>query len=234
MRVFMRNMKARVLNRINDRNIKTAIAAFVSLAIMIGAIFSIGVGYTVKTNADIADGIIRFHVVANSDSADDQRLKSHIKDAVIGYMEPLLKESKSIEETRTLINENMNNIKNLAEDMVEDYGRDYSINIMLDEANFPTKQYGDVVLPAGRYEACRIIIGEGEGENWWCVMFPPLCYLDAATGVVPIEGKEELKEVLNEEQYEIITNHKAEYEVRFKILDTIGAWLNPNDYSEVD
>ena len=217
-----------------SRNIKIALVASISFIIIIGIALSVGIGYTIRTNTEIADGIIRFHVVANSDSPDDQRLKSHIKDGVIGYMQPLLKSSRSIEETRTLINENMNNIKNLAQNMVIDYGRDYTINIMLDEANFPTKQYGDVVLPAGKYEACRIIIGEGKGENWWCVMFPPLCYLDAATGVVPIEGKEELKEALNEEQYEIIVNHKAEYQVRFKILDTIGAWLNPNNYSEVD
>ena len=185
------------------------------------------------TNA-LSDEVIRFHVVANSDTTADQLMKQQVRDEVIAYMEPMLKDSNSLEETRKLIQENLEQIQATAEKVIHKWGKDYSIYVALDYADFPTKAYGDIVFPAGEYEACRIIIGEGKGENWWCVMFPPLCYIDAASGVVPYEGKEQLKKELNEDQYNLITRKKdLPYQIRFKLVDTVNSYLDKPNYKEV-
>ncbi len=172
---------------------------------------------------DLSKGMIRFHVVANSDTVEDQLLKQKVKDRVIDYMQPILKDSKSVEETRQKIRQNLNQMQAIAKETIEGSNKSYGVYCSLGEASFPTKAYGDVVFPAGTYEAFRIIIGEGKGENWWCVMFPPLCYVDAATGVVPLEGKQELEEHLNKEQLSVISGlNSNDYQIRFKIVDTIN------------
>lgn len=191
------------------------------------------ISYSSSMTGSLADKVIRFHVVANSDSTQDQLLKQQVKDEIIAYMEPLLKESSDIEETKYIIEESLPLIQEIAEEVIADWGKAYSVYVGLDEANFPTKSYGDVVLPAGEYEACRVIIGEGKGENWWCVMFPPLCYLDASTGVVPLEGKEQLEQELDSEEYNLITSKSKPYQIRFKIVDKINSLLNPSDYKTV-
>ena len=148
-------------------------------------------------------------------------------------MEPLLKDSKSIDETREIVNMCLPNIKNVSQEVVKKYGMQYEIYVSLDKANFPTKAYGDVILPAGEYEACRVIIGEGKGENWWCVMYPPLCYIDVASGVVPLEGKEQLRQNLNEEQYKLVVQNKEKkYVIRFKIVDTINSVICKDNYKK--
>lgn len=177
----------------------------------------------------LSRGMIRFHVVANSDTVEDQMLKQRVRDRVIVYMEPLLKDSKSVEETRQKIRENINQIEEIARETIAADNKNYEVYCSLGNASFPTKAYGDVVFPAGTYEACRIVIGEGKGENWWCVLFPPLCYVDAATGVVPLEGKKELEDHLNEEQLSIISGlDNGDYEIRFKIVDMINGKTGNN------
>lgn len=190
--------------------------------------------YNSKNTTDtLSNEMIRFHVVANSDTTEDQLLKQQVKDEIIHYMEPLLKESKSIEETRRIINMCLPNIKNVAQEVVKKYGMEYEIYVNLDKANFPAKAYGDVILPSGEYEACRVIIGEGKGENWWCVMYPPLCYIDAASGVVPLQGKEQLKKNLNEEQYKLVVKNKdKKYVVKFKVVDAINSVICKDDYKK--
>lgn len=181
--------------------------------------------------SSLAQQMIRFHVVANSDTAEDQLLKQKVRDEIIDYMEPLIKECESVDETRYVLKNSLSIIKQIAEQTVKDYGKKYDIYVAVDKANFPTKSYGDIVLPAGQYEACRIVIGHGKGENWWCVMYPPLCYVDAASGVVPLEGKEQLKKELNTEQYNLISNHTSgKYQIRFKVIDTINSVLHRSNY----
>lgn len=188
---------------------------------------------SIREATSLADEVIRFHVVANSDTVEDQLLKQRVKDEVIAYMEPLTKQCENIDQTRQMIEANKDEIQTIAEKVVQDYQKEYDVYVTLDEANFPTKAYGDIVFPAGRYEACRIVIGEGKGENWWCVMYPPLCYVDAASGVVPLEGKEQLEQELTEEQYQLVTNHHSErYQIRFKVIDSINGWLFKENYKE--
>ncbi|MBP3887790.1 MAG: stage II sporulation protein R [Cellulosilyticum sp.] len=176
--------------------------------------------------------VLRFHVVANSDTTEDQLLKQKVKDEIIEYIEPLMSESKSLDETRKILSEALPEIEKITKETIETWGKDYRVHVTIDEANFPTKSYGDIILPAGEYEACRIIIGEGRGENWWCVMYPPLCYIDAASGVVPLEGKEQLQQELTEEQYKLVesNNQERKYQVKFKIVDTINSIFCKDNY----
>lgn len=127
---------------------------------------------------DIFDKIIRFHVIANSDSKEDQELKLKVRDEVIDFMVPKLQDAKTLDEAREILKENIETVNELAEEVIRDNSYGYSVQTMISHENFPDKLYGDVVFPAGEYEAFRIIIGEGQGKNWWCVMFPSLCFVD--------------------------------------------------------
>lgn len=180
---------------------------------------------------DVKDILIRFHVIANSDNDSDQNVKNIIKDRIIEYMYPYLCKSDSIEESRKLLNENWQDILKIAKEVLAQNGFSYSVNIDFSRENFPEKNYGNIVLPAGEYEAFRVILGSGKGHNWWCVMFPPMCFIDVTKGRVEEEkSKEELDEEIeknnqsNEEkqEYENIHDNNDEIKVKFKILELLG------------
>nr|WP_278336919.1 stage II sporulation protein R [Clostridium grantii] len=155
----------------------------------------------------ISNKIIRFHVIANSDTTTDQALKLKVRNAVLEFAEPKLRNSKSIEESRKILKENDEEIKKISENIIKENGYQYSVITTLDNENFPVKTYGNITLPEGKYEAYRIVIGTGEGHNWWCVMFPPLCFTDITKGEVAYEETEEkMKEYLTDEEYNIVDN----------------------------
>lgn len=179
--------------------------------------------YAADMEEGISQSVIRFHVLANSDTTEDQLLKENVRDAVLAYMAPALKNATSIEESREIIKEHLEEITEVAQTVIGNWDKDYAVYTELAREEFPTKVYGDIALPKGEYEACRIVIGEGKGQNWWCVMYPPLCYVDAATGVLPEKSKEELKDTLTEEQYEIIQfKSDKPYKVKFKLLELLA------------
>ncbi len=126
------------------------------------------------------EGIVRLHVLANSDTVGDQALKLKVRDAVIEYMEKQ-EDLHSAEETREYLGENLDRLEKIAEGVIASEGYDYSAKADLGVRYIPEKTYGDITFPAGNYEALNITIGRGEGENWWCVLFPPLCLLDEGT-----------------------------------------------------
>lgn len=186
--------------------------------------------------SSIENKLIRFHVIANSDKAEDQALKLKVRDKVLEYIAPILKTSKSIEESRNILKQNDKNIRNIAEKVIVDSGYSYNIVTMLSNENFPVKTYGNITLPQGEYEAYRIIIGSGTGQNWWCVMFPPLCFIDITKGEVSYKETEKaMKQVLSEKEYEEIDNKSTSKEnivngekaysekliIRFKLFDEI-------------
>ncbi|ONI40682.1 stage II sporulation protein R [Candidatus Epulonipiscium fishelsonii] len=189
------------------------IAILLNLSLVVGTN-----SFAKKTSEILRKDVLRFHVLANSNTSQDQLLKETVRDAVLAFMEPKLRQATSIEESRELISQNFKNIEQISKRVINNWGKDYKVHIEIAETKFPTKSYGDIVFPAGTYEACRILIGEAEGENWWCVMYPPLCYVDAATGFESLEGKE-LLHTLNEEQYKIISYQvEHPYQIRFKLL----------------
>ena len=155
--------------------------------------------------ADLAGKVFRFHVLANSDREEDQALKMRVKEEILAYMKQELPTSDSAEITKAWARENLHNITDRAQQLVKREGYDYTVTAKVTSCDFPEKSYGDITFPAGEYEALRIEIGESKGQNWWCVLYPNLCFIDAVNAVVPQEGKEELKQVLEEDTYKMVT-----------------------------
>lgn len=175
-------------------------------------------GRNLRMQEDIAGKVLRFHVLANSDSREDQALKLAVRDAVGAEMAEVLAGAGDREACEKIINANLNRIKATAEQVVEEWGLDYEVEAALEEVDFPVKTYGDYTFPAGKYEALRVVIGEGEGHNWWCVMYPNMCFSGSVYEVVDEEAEEKLREVLDEEEYETVLS-SGDYEVRLKCLD---------------
>lgn len=153
----------------------------------------------------LAQEVLRFHVLANSDSDEDQKLKLQVRDAVLEYMEKNMPEEKTAEATKDWVRGHIDVIEDVSRSVIMEEGADYAVSAAVTTCWFPDKSYGDVTFPAGNYEALRIEIGEAEGHNWWCVLYPGLCFMDTVNAVVPDEGKEQLKNILTEEEYSRIT-----------------------------
>lgn len=173
-----------------------------------------------KIVGDISEKLIRFHVLANSDSNIDQELKMKVKDEVLKYISPILNESESLEESREILRKEDENIIKVAKKCIESEGFNYTVETTLTRENFPVKEYGNIVLPQGEYEAYRILIGEGEGQNWWCVMFPPLCFVDVTKGQVAYdETEEKMKEVLSEKEFKNVNKKENNINFELKVFD---------------
>lgn len=202
------------------------LAAVIVLAIVLttSIVFA---SYSESVNKGLADNLIRLHIIANSDSEEDQALKREVRDAVLSYMKEELKDSRDIEQTKYIINKNLDKIEDISKKIILNKGKSYEVKTSLGVYPFPTKLYGDITLPAGQYEALRVVIGKGEGANWWCVLFPPLCFVDASHGTVPDSVKADLKNVLSEEEYNIITSAEEDTDipirVRFKVVEFFQA-----------
>lgn len=183
-----------------------------------------------KVSKGYKDKLIRFHVLANSDSDEDQELKLKVRDEIIKYLQPMLKQSKSLEQSEQIILSESENIKNIGENIIKENGYTYELEVKLEYNNFPAKQYSNIVLPAGEYKALRILIGEAKGKNWWCVMFPPLCFVDENNGVIDKETDEKLRSVLTEEEYNLIAEDNIEktkdVKMKFKIVEIIEALVS--------
>lgn len=152
----------------------------------------------------MAEEVLRFHVLANSDSKEDQELKMTVKDEVVSCLEAKM-DCNSLEETKNFIRSHLTGIEEVAEETVRREGYSYPVQAALEWTDFPEKSYGDVTFPAGSYEALRIQIGEAKGNNWWCVLYPNLCFIDSVRAVVPEKGKKQLKHVLTDDEYDMVT-----------------------------
>lgn len=158
-----------------------------------------------ETQEHLAQEVLRFHILANSDSDEDQALKMTVKEEVLGYLEGAMPEDMDVAETTDWMRRHTDELEDLSREIVQQEGYDYPVSAAVTTCWFPEKTYGDLTFPAGNYEALRIEIGVAKGHNWWCVLYPNLCFLDAVNAVVPKEGKQELKNVLSEEEYSQIT-----------------------------
>ncbi|SFU49923.1 stage II sporulation protein R [Clostridium sp. DSM 8431] len=167
---------------------------------------------------DVKDTVIRFHVLANSDSEEDQNLKLKVRDEILNYLQPCLKDLESIEESRKKILEKKDEIKKIALKVIKENGYNYDVKAELARENFPEKSYGNITLPQGNYEAFRVIIGNGEGHNWWCVMFPSLCFIDVTKGKVE---EEESREKLDK----VVEENKNHVKVKFKIVEIFNKFF---------
>ena len=167
------------------------------------------------------ENLIRFHVLANSDSPEDQELKLKVRDKVIDAMSGDLEISKNADETRDILINNLDKIKAVAEEEIYKNGQNYGVRVYLGEYKFPTKRYGSVVFPAGRYEALRVEIGDAGGQNWWCVMFPPLCFVDVKHGLTDEKTKKELEKSLTAEEYYLVYSSVNEKELPLQLKSKV-------------
>ena len=181
-----------------------------SLSLLIISIVYIIHPYMISREAHVdgfKDQIIRFHIKANSDKEEDQALKLRIRDEILKEMGTQFGNSKSLDETRVIVEDNLDNIKYITEKMIKEDGKDFPVDVSLGNKNFPTRKYGNITFPSGEYETLQVTIGEGKGKNWWCVMFPPLCFVDINHGNTN-DVKKDLKEVLTEEEINLLLSDK--------------------------
>lgn len=187
-------------------------------------IFVSALSYATNVSAHLASGVFRLHVIANSDADFDQNLKYIVRDNVIEYMKTICDEGISRQDYINIAYNNIDNIKKVAQDTIFNNGYNYTVNVSIGNFKFPTKTYGDVTFPAGFYDALRIEVGNAEGQNWWCVMFPPLCFVDVTSGIVPEESKETLKNDISAEEYDLITSNNSEVQFKFKLVEIFQNW----------
>ena len=168
----------------------------------------------------IYESVVRLHVLANSDSEEDQTLKLKVRDAILSYVSPLVIDSQCKEAAIEILQGDLENIEKEAKRIVVEQGYEYNVEVMLTLEDYPTRNYEAMSFPSGEYVSLRVLIGEAEGQNWWCVLFPPLC-LSAASEKA--ENEEAFIAVgLNSDQYKIITESEdMTYYLRFKILETV-------------
>lgn len=176
----------------------------------------------VHGESEIYDSVIRLHVLANSDSEEDQSRKLRVRDAVLEVTVPLLQDCTDQAEAKRLLEAHTDEIRAAAENVIAAEGRSDTITLYLDEEEYPERSYDSFCFPAGSYLSLRVCIGEAEGQNWWCCLFPPLCI--GASTVSSEEAEDSFISVgFTPSQYKIITeSDRPVYRVRFKILEWLG------------
>ena len=201
-----------LLSIICSKKVKNSLILIILLFLYI---FISAFSYVNAISYDLQDSVFRLHVIANSDSKEDQELKYKVRDALIEYMNNLCLDIDSKNDALEIVKNHLNDFKQIAENTIVENGFDYSVDVEIGNFSFPTKDYGDITLPSGYYDALRIKIGNASGKNWWCVMFPPLCFVNVSSGIVPDDSKELMKQELNDEEYSIITKNNSS-EIKFK------------------
>ena len=158
-----------------------------------------------KIHQNLKNNLIRFHVRANSDSSFDQACKLKVRDAVISKVSQMMDKADTKEEAFDILKKQKDSIKNTAQEILKKEGVIQKVKVHFVQEKFPEKTYGQYTFPEGIYDALRIDLGEAKGHNWWCVLYPNLCFLDTTNAVVPDKGKKQLKQVLTEEEYSKVT-----------------------------
>ena len=176
--------------------------------------------YAKQVSTDISNSVFRLHVIANSNTNEDQNLKYKVRDKLIEYMNSMLSSSSTKNDAINIAKSHLSEFKQVALNVIREEGFNYDVNVNVGNYEFPTKEYGDISLPAGFYDALKVEIGKAEGKNWWCVMFPPLCFVDISSGIVPEKSKQELKNNLSKEEFALVSNNRNNgIQFKFKILE---------------
>ncbi len=208
------------------RNISKSKLLF--LVSVLTLIFALTITYAKTVGNDISNSVLRLHIIANSDSDTDQGLKLKVRDRIIADSGKLFTECNNLEQSIEIAKTNIKSIQQIAEDEIIKQGFDYPVRISVGKAPFPTKTYGNITLPSGKYTALRIEIGEAEGQNWWCVMYPPLCFTEGVLSVTD-EANSKLKSELKPSEYDLITKQSSgaiPVEIRFKIVEVFQSLFN--------
>ncbi|MBP3503092.1 MAG: stage II sporulation protein R [Clostridia bacterium] len=184
-------------------------------------IFLSAKSYSQTMFKNISNNFLRLHIIANSDSTDDQILKYKIRDAVIEYITPYFNCVKTKDDALKVLNNHINEIYNIAFDVVSSNRYSYPITVSIGNFYFPTRKYDEITLPEGYYDALKIELGESKGQNWWCVMFPSICLIDTTSSNLTDNSKELLQQNLDSEEYSIICNENksADIKIKFKLIE---------------
>lgn len=188
---------------------------FFEIALLIGlAVFLTSGALALRTQDELADKVVRLHVLANSDFEEDQALKLQVRDVVLERATAILEQSADRREAESRLRGELLELERVAAEEIAAEGYDYPVTVNLENADFPTKEYDGFTLPAGEYLALRVIIGEGKGRNWWCVVFPPLC--TSASADLPASA---LAAGFSEEEVSLITEENQGYVLKFKAVE---------------
>ena len=210
-----------------QKNIFSKLKHFFVLVFLLFIFSSIcAFGYINTVSAHISESVFRLHIIANSNSKSDQNLKYLIRDKLIEYMNSLISSCQTKNDVIALAKEHTDDFRQIAKSVIVSNGFDYDVFIEVGNFEFPTKEYGDISLPAGFYDALRVKIGKAEGQNWWCVMFPPLCFTDITSSTVPSESKELMRENLSDEEFYLISKDGPEIKFKFKLLELFSTMAN--------
>ena len=203
---------------------KTKFKKIILLTFLLFAyVFLSAQSYATAISNNLSTAVFRLHVLANSNSEEDQNLKLKVRDSLLNYMNGLCSNCSTKQEAISIANEHKDDFQKIAEQTIKENGYDYTAKINIDNFYFPTKYYGDISLPAGYYDALRVEIGEAKGKNWWCVMFPSLCFIDVSSGVVDDNAKENLQDNLQKESYDIISDSKKpDIKLKFKLIEVFA------------
>ena len=182
-------------------------------------IFTSAFFYTKKISNSLESNIFRLHIIANSNNKEDQEVKYIVRNNIIDYMNKLCIDTKNKNEVITTVSDNLENFEKIANQTLKENNYPYTATVELGNFEFPSKKYSNVTFPAGFYDALKIKLGQSAGQNWWCVLYPSLCFIDN-TATIPKESDEILKENLSDEEYFIISNSgNPIYNLKFKIVE---------------
>ena len=210
----------KILNFIQNSKVKSGI---ILLLLLVLYTFICVKNYVQVVSTDISNGVFRLHVIANSDNKEDQNLKYKVRDRLLNYMNSICTDATTKQEAILIAQDHQKEFEKLALEVIHEEGFDYSVNINIGNFEFPTKTYGDISLPAGMYDALRVEIGDAIGQNWWCVMFPSLCFIDISSGIVEDDSKTLLEDNLSDESYTIVSDSSNPVvKFKFKILEFFG------------
>lgn len=185
--------------------------------LLIAEIIMIGTVYSENITSEISGELLRMHILANSDSAFDQETKLKVRDYILSYVDKEQIRSK---------NEVVNSIKKMEESVNEFLNKEnikYLCKIEYTNSVFETKTYSDLSIPAGEYESLKVILGNGEGKNWWCVAYPPLCFTESVIGKISDDGNKKLYEILTEETYNVLKKDSVDYKIKFKTIEILNS-----------
>lgn len=198
-----------------------------SISLLFGLILSMCfMAYADETQSEIASGVVRLHIIANSDEEGDQTVKLLVRDEIIKTLSEPLQAAACPSDAERIIFENLDAAEASANRVLAQNGYTYRAAAFLGETHFPVKQYENITLPPGNYRALRIILGSGGGQNWWCVMYPPLCFTNCAQGNAPQESQDALRSFLGDENYALVTHAgggELPVQIKFKILEIFDA-----------
>ena len=195
------------------------------ISVLFGLVFSmILMAYADETQKSVASNVMRLHIIANSDNAYDQMVKLLVRDAIIDEFSSLVSDAKNPTHARQIIEANLLKAEAIAQRVLDENNFSYYARAVCTKSHFPIKKYGTITLPPGEYDALKIILGNGAGQNWWCVMYPPLCFEDAIDMGFDSNSKKILKESLGETDFALISDTGSiPVCFKFKLLEIFDA-----------